>query len=71
MAFSVSRSEPGDYNVYVDGVPAGSFEVEMFRESDLILIFSITMLAMAFVVGLVMIYRRQRAITKTNFGLKQ
>ena len=36
LTFKVSRSEPGDYNVYVDGVPAGSFKVEMLRESDTI-----------------------------------
>ena len=29
LTFNVSRSEPGDYSVYVDGVPAGSFKVEM------------------------------------------
>jgi outer membrane protein assembly factor BamB len=62
LTFYVSRSDPGDYSVYVDGVPAGRFKVEMFRESDGILIFSIVMLAMAFVGGLVMLWRRQRAV---------
>lgn len=61
LTFNVSRSEPGNYMVYVDGVPAGSFKVELFRESDMVLIFSITMLAMAFIVGVIMIWRRQRA----------
>ena len=60
LTFYVTRSEPGDYSVYVDGVPAGSFKVEMFRESDLILIFSVTMLAMAFMVGLIMLQRRRQ-----------
>jgi len=60
LTFSVSRSEPGTYRVYVDSVPAGSFKVELFRESDIVLIFSITVLAMAFVVGLIMLWRRQR-----------
>ena len=60
LTFNVSRSEPGDYMVYVDGVPAGSFKVELFRESDGILIFSVTMLALAFMVGMVMLWRRQR-----------
>lgn len=59
LTFYVSRSDPGDYSVYVDGVPAGRFRVEMFRESDGILIFSIVMLAMAFVGGLIMLWRRQ------------
>jgi len=41
-------------------VPAGSFKVEMVTGNDIVLIFSITMLAIAFVVGLVMLWRRQR-----------
>ena len=60
LTFSVSRSEPGDYNIYVDGVPAGSFKVAIFRESDIILILSITLLAMAFLVGLFMLRRRRQ-----------
>jgi uncharacterized repeat protein (TIGR02543 family) len=60
LAFDISRSEPGEYSVYVDGTPAGSFRVEMFRESDLVLIFSITALAAVFVIGMVMLRRRQQ-----------
>jgi hypothetical protein len=60
LTYYITRSEPGDYSVYVDGVPAGSFKVETFRESDVVLIFSVTMLAMAFVVGLIMLRRRQQ-----------
>lgn len=62
LTFIVSRGEPGDYGVYVDGVPAGSFKVELFRESDRVLIFSAIMLAVAFVVGMIMLRRRQRAV---------
>ncbi len=62
LTFNVSRSEPGDYAVYVDGVPAGSFKVELFRESDGILIFSATLVALAFVAGMIMLWRRQRAV---------
>jgi hypothetical protein len=61
LTFNVSRNEPGDYSVYVDGVPAGSFKVELFREADIMLIFSITLVAIAFVLGMVMLWRRQRA----------
>ena len=61
LTFNVSRSEPGDYTVYVDGVPAGSFKVELFRESDGILIFSAVLVALAFLIGVVMLRRRQRA----------
>jgi len=60
LTFNVSRSEPGDYTVYVDGVPAGSFKVELFRESDGILIFSAVLVALAFLIGMVMLRRRQR-----------
>jgi hypothetical protein len=61
LTFNISRSEPGDYNVYVDGVPAGSFKVELFRESDTILLISAALVAIAFILGMVMLGRRQRA----------
>ena len=60
LTFNVSRSEPGDYSVYVDGVPAGSFKVELFNATDAILIFSVTLMALAFLVGMVMLWRRQQ-----------
>ena len=60
LTFNVSRSEPGDYSVYVDGVPAGSFKVELFRYSDGILIFSAVIIAMAFLIGMLMLWRRQQ-----------
>ena len=60
LTFNVARSEPGDYSVYVDSVPAGSFRVELFRESDLILIFSAALVSIAFLLGMVMLWRRQQ-----------
>ena len=60
LTFNVSRSEPGDYTIYVDGVPAGSFKVELFRESDGILILSASLVAIAFIAGMVMLWRRQQ-----------
>ena len=60
LTFNVSRSEPGDYTVYVDGVPAGSFKVEMVTGPDGILIFSTVLVALAFLIGIVMLWRRQR-----------
>ena len=62
LTFNVSRSEPGDYTVYVDGVPAGSFKVETVTGNDAILIFSTSLVAMAFLLGMVMLWRRQRAV---------
>jgi len=58
LTFTVSRSEPGDYTVYVDGVPAGSFKVEMVPGNDVIFIFSASLVAMAFLLGMVMLWRR-------------
>jgi predicted outer membrane repeat protein len=60
LTFNVSRGEPGTYAVYVDGVPAGSFKVEMVTESDGILILSAALVAIAFLLGMVMLWRRQR-----------
>jgi hypothetical protein len=63
LTFSVSRGEPGDYGVYVDGVPAGSFKVEMVTGNDAILICSATLVATAFLLGMVMLWRRgQRGV---------
>jgi len=60
LTFNVSRSEPGDYTVFVDGIPAGSFKVEMVTGPDAILIFSAILVALAFIAGMVMLWRRQR-----------
>jgi hypothetical protein len=60
LTFNVSRSEPGVYRVYVDGVPAGNFKVELFRESDGILIISVALIAIAFLIGIVFLWRRHR-----------
>ena len=60
LTFNVSRSEPGDYTVYVDGVPAGSFKVEMVTGNDAILIFSAGLIALAFMAGMFMLWRRQK-----------
>lgn len=60
LTLDVTRSEPGDYTVYVDGVQAGRFKVEMFRESDGILIFSAVLVGLAFILGMVMLWRRQQ-----------
>jgi len=60
LTFNIARSEPGDYTVYVDGVPAGSFKVEPLSQSDAILVFSSVLLGLAFILGMVMLWRRQR-----------
>jgi len=60
LTFNVSRSEPGDYSVYVDGVPAGSFKVELFSATDGILVFSAALVGLAFLIGMVMLWRRRQ-----------
>jgi len=60
LNFNISRNEPGTYSVYVDGVPAGSFTVELISESDAIPIFSALMIALALLLGIIMLWRRQR-----------
>jgi len=58
LTFNVSRSQPGDYTVYVDGVPAGIFKVETVSGNDAILIFSAFLVGLAFILGMVMLWRR-------------
>jgi hypothetical protein len=62
LTFYVSRDEPGDYSVYVDGVPAGTFKVEAFRDSDIILWLSMACVLASLVLGLIMLWRRQRTV---------
>jgi len=62
LTFSVVRSEPGAYNVHVDGVPAGSFKVETVTGNEILFIFSSVLVALAFILGAVMLWRRQRTM---------
>ena len=59
LIFNVSRGEPGEYTVYVDGVPAGSFKVETVTGNDIILVISSALVGLAFILGMVMLRRRQ------------
>jgi hypothetical protein len=60
VSFTVSRNEPGAYSVYAGGTYAGEFTVSQSVDPNLILFISSTLLCAAFVLGMVMIYRRQR-----------
>ena len=55
VSFTVSRSEPGAYQVYVNGTPAGTFTVS---DNSAILYVSIACLFLAFVLGVILIYRK-------------
>jgi len=60
VTFTVSRSEPGTYSVYVGGMSAGSFTVE--NDSSNILYISIAMVVIAIAMGLVYFTRRKRTV---------
>ena len=58
VRFTISRDEPGTYTVYVGNVPAGSFNVDVFADPNLILYFSAALVVVSLVLGAVYIYRR-------------
>jgi len=60
VTFTVSRSQPGTYAVYVNGAQAGSFTVEESVDLNLILIISCALILIALVLGFIYISRRQR-----------
>ncbi len=57
--FYVSRNEPGTYSVYVNGVSAGSFEVDPFNNND-ILIYGIIALFMLGIAGMLYFILKRR-----------
>jgi hypothetical protein len=58
--FNVSRNEPGTYDVYVNGTPAGSFTVDMFANNDS-LIYIIMALFVTGIAGTVYLMTRKKA----------
>ena len=60
VTFTVTRSEPGNYSVNVNGVPAGSFTVD--SDSSIILYISIALVAIAIAMGLIYFTRRKRTV---------
>ncbi len=61
VTFTVTRSEPGTYSVYVGGASAGSFTVDTFADPNTILYISGALLVFAFIIGLIFISRRRQA----------
>jgi len=61
VTFTVSRNQPGTYRVYAGSAYAGEFSVSQSVDPETILFISLAMLFAAFVLGLVLIYRRQKA----------
>jgi hypothetical protein len=58
--FTVSRSDPGPYTVYVGSVPAGSFTVDNTANSSILLYISGALVLIALVGGLVFFIGRRR-----------
>ncbi len=58
VTFSVSRNEPGTYNVYVNSVPAGSFTVDMFKDNEALIYGIMAVVALAIVAVLFFVVRK-------------
>jgi hypothetical protein len=59
VSFNISRSEPGTYQVHVNGAPAGSFTVESSNMTDILLYASIASILMSLGLGSVYLVRRR------------
>ncbi|MFA5079403.1 MAG: choice-of-anchor Q domain-containing protein, partial [Dehalococcoidia bacterium] len=59
LTFYLSRSEPGDYAVYVNDMQAGSFKVEVFKLSDIVLWLSMACVLASLILGVIMLWRRR------------
>jgi hypothetical protein len=60
VTFMVSRDEPASYDVWVGGMPAGSFTVGRNFVPDIILIISSTLVVAALVLACAYIWRRRQ-----------
>jgi hypothetical protein len=60
LSFDVSRTEPGAYQVYVNGTPAGSFTVSDSSGSNAILVISSLCLLGALFIAILMLLRRRQ-----------
>jgi len=61
LTFDVSRAEPGTYQVYVNGTPAGSFTVSDSFGSNIILVGSSLCLLGALFIAILMVLRRRQS----------
>ncbi|MDD5312785.1 MAG: SwmB domain-containing protein [Dehalococcoidia bacterium] len=60
LTFTISRSEPGTYTVYVGSINAGSFVVDQFADPNIILYVSAALLLASFVMGVLYITGRRQ-----------
>ncbi len=59
--FQVSRNEPGTYSVYVNGVSAGSFTVDIFSGNDILLYGVIVLFTLGIAGTLYLLVRKRHA----------
>jgi len=61
MHFSVSRNDPGNYTVIVNGVPAGSFTVDLFTNNDALIYGMIALFTIGIIGILYLVIKRRTA----------
>ena len=61
VQFTISRNEPGIYNVYVNNIPAGSITVDTFTNNDA-LIYGIIALFTLGIIGVLYLVVKRRAV---------
>ncbi len=61
VSFSTSGNEPGTYTIYVNGVSAGSFEVDMFTNNDALIYSIIALFTLGIIGVLYMVVKRRVA----------
>jgi hypothetical protein len=61
MNFSVSRNDPGTYTVLVNGVPAGSFTVDLFTNNDALIYGIIALFTIGIIGVLYLVIKRRTA----------
>jgi hypothetical protein len=60
LYFTVNRSQPGTYAVYIGNVQAGSFMVDDAIDPNIILFISCVLIFSSVILGAIYIWRRQR-----------
>jgi len=59
--FTTSRNDPGAYTVHVNGVPAGSFTVDLFNNNDILIYGIIALFTIGIIGVLYLVFRRRSA----------
>jgi len=57
--FTVTRNEPGIYTVYIGGTQAGSFMVDDAIDPNIILVISLSLIALSLMLAVIMVARRK------------